>query len=104
MLISTRCHDLEFGLQPLVVSNIKSRGIYFLAVHAKDSTPEFEAVEQQLADEDDDIFNPKGLENALCDEPNFVKPPIPKSKARMSAASTESEYSCWGDVVRILTE
>ena len=90
----------------------------FFSVHAKDSTPEFEAVEEQIADEHHDGINVdksvsgidtndvKAPDNVKNDNPVFVKPAVPKSLAasalRLSAASSDGDHTCWGDLVILI--
>ena len=87
----------------------------FFPVHAKDSTPEFEAVEKQIAD--DEITGVKspaaryGAKKKVAaavaadDDDNgiFVRPlsPIPKSRPSVVSQSSEGDYTCWGDLVSL---
>jgi hypothetical protein len=92
--------------------------IQFISVHAKDSTPEFEAAEEQIAGEHHDGINVdksvsgidtngvKVPDDVKNDNPVFVKPAVPKSLAslalRLSAASSDGDHTCWGDLVILI--
>ena len=89
----------------------------FFPVHAKDSTPEFEAVEKQIADDEiTGVKSPAARYGAKkkvaaavaadADDDNglFVRPlsPIPKSRPSVVSQSSEgSDYTCWGDLVSL---
>jgi hypothetical protein len=91
----------------------------------KDSTPEFEAVEQQIADEEhshgsidkrvkgvsvNKSFNGinksvdgiKANDDTKSQDPIFVKSAVPKpspTDSRPSDVSSNGDYTCWGDLV-----
>jgi hypothetical protein len=69
----------------------------FFSGHPKDSTPEFEAVEKQLAKEE------KKTENQFSD--NFLKPAVPRTSQSSLKDDSANNISAltWGNMVRIFS-
>jgi hypothetical protein len=87
--------------------------IQFISVHAKDSTPEFEAagehhdgINVDKSVSGIDTNGVKAPDDVKNDTPIFAKPAVLKSLAplalRLSAASSDGDHTCWGDSVILI--